>query len=706
MSHYLKEELYELISKNHKVFDSLQQSSLDGLWYLDLENPENEWMNDKFWEILGYDPKDKKPLSSEWQDLIFPEDLQIAIQNLEKHLKDPNYEYCQIVRYKHKNGSTVWVRCRGMAIRDKNGKPIRMLGAHNDLTALKNIQQELKESKEFSELMFDASEDIMFVKDEKYRLVKANKAMLNLYPKDIQQSVIGTTTVEKFSVEEAKLFLKYDKIAFDKGSSRTIEYITTPTGEKKVIDTYKVRFYDKAGKPFILGIARDVTQREALLESIKQSNVKLNYIAYNDNLTKLLNRKGFIKTAESSLRKTKDNHFAALIMVDLDNFKFINGSFGYAVGDKLIITVANRLRACLPENSIIGRSGGDDFLILIKDQKNLQEIEDITKKIIKEISIPIKINKNTITQSVSIGIATYPNTASNIEKLLQNADIAMYSSKTMGKNTYSHYSIDYDEATKRHKSIERELLNIDMSEFNVVYHPQFDANTNIYGVEALIRWNSPILGNVTPDEFIPIAEKNQTIEKIGQWIFKKTISDWQELLKDNLVKDIKLSINISSIQLINNTFSDKIIKFFDKVDKNLITFEITETYLLNDIEHTRSIINKLNNKGFSFALDDFGTGYSSLKYLANLPIKYLKIDKSFVSDLDKENNKAIIKSIIHLANNLNKKCVAEGVETGEQLEFLKSIGCDFYQGFYFSKPIPFIELKKLLQSFQQTKLKK
>ncbi|WP_150466661.1 EAL domain-containing protein [Francisella sp. SYW-9] len=706
MSHYLKKELYDLISENHKIFDSLQKSSLDGLWYWDLENPENEWMNDRFWEILGYDPKEKKPLTSEWQHLIFPEDLQTATQNLEKHLKDPNHEYSQIVRYKHKNGSTVWVRCRGMAIRDKNGNPIRMFGAHNDLTALKNIQQDLKESKEFSELMFDASEDIMFVKDKNYRLIKANKAMLNLYPKDIQESVIGTTTVEKFSAEDAKLFLKYDKIAFKKGSSRTIEYITTPTGEKIVIDTYKVRFCNKAGEPFILGIARDVTEREALLQSIKEKNTKLNYIAYNDELTKLLNRKGFIKAAERSLKKANKNLLTALIMIDLDNFKFINGSFGYSVGDKLIVTIAKILRSCLPENSIIGRSGGDDFLVLIENQNNFQKIEDITKSIIKKISTPIDISKNSITQSVSIGIATYPDIAPNIEKLLQNADTAMHNAKSMGKNIYSNYSFDYDEATRRRNSIERELLNIDMREFNIVYHPQFDADMNIYGVEALIRWNSPNLGNVTPDEFIPIAEKNQTIEKIGQWIFKKTISDWQKLLKANLIDNIKLSINISSIQLINNKFSDKIIKFFDKIDKKLITFEITETYLLSDINHTRSIINKLNNKGFSFALDDFGTGYSSLKYLANLPIKYLKIDKSFVSDFDRENNKAIIKAIVQLANNLNKKCVAEGVETAEQLEFLKSIGCDFYQGFYFSRPIPFIELKKLLQSLQQTKPKK
>ncbi|QIW09567.1 EAL domain-containing protein [Francisella sp. LA112445] len=698
MSHYLKEELYELISKNHKVFDSLQQSSLDGLWYLDLENPENEWMNDKFWEILGHNPRDKKPLSSEWQDLIFPEDLQIAMENLEKHLKDPNYEYSQIVRYRHKDGSTVWIRCRGMAIRDANGKPIRMLGAHNDLTKLKNIQQDLKESKEFSELMFDASDDIMFVKDENYRLIKANKAMLNLYPKDMQNSVIGTTTVEKFSAKEADLFLKYDKIAFEKGSSRTIEHITTPAGEKIVIDTYKVRFYNKAGKPYILGIARDVTERETLLQNIKEKNTKLNHIAYNDELTKLYNRKGFIKAAEKSLKKTKKGLLAALIMIDLDNFKFINGSFGYSAGDKLIINIANTLKSCLPENSIIGRSGGDDFLVLIENQKTIQEIEETAKKVIKEISTPIDINKNTITQSVSIGIASYPDIASNIEKLLQNADSAMHNAKAMGKNIYSHYSIDYDEATKRRNNIERELLNIDMREFNIVYHPQFDTDKNIYGVEALIRWNSPTLGNVTPDEFIPIAEKNQTIEKIGQWIFKKTISDWQKLLKDNLIGNIKLSINISSIQLMNNEFSDKIIQYFDKIDKKLITFEITETYLLSDIEHTKSIINKLNNKGFSFALDDFGTGYSSLKYLANLPIKYLKIDKSFVNDFDKENNRAIIKAIVQLASNLNKKCVAEGVETAEQLEFLKSIGCDFYQGFYFSKPIPFIELKKLLQS--------
>lgn len=701
MEHYLKTELYKLLSESNEVFDALQGASLDGLWYLDIENPENEWMNDRFWETLGYDPKDKKHLSSEWQDIIHPEDLKSALAEFEKHLKDPNYPYSVIVRYKHKNGSTVWIKCRGMAIRNKYGKPIRMLGAHNDITSLKVAELKLADVNNFSELMFNASEDLMFIKDSQYRIIKINQAMLNVYPEEIRDSIIGTTTVEKFKLEEAEKFLYYDKLAFKEGVSRVIEHLSMPNGEEKILDTHKIRFYDKNNQPFILGIARDVTQREKLLTQVQLTNKKLKQIAYNDDLTNLFNRKGFIKNAKDIILSNSQNNLIALLVIDLDGFKYINDTLGYSIGDDLIVSVSERLKNTLDESTIVGRSGGDDFLVLLPNISSTVEVNSIVESLICEISKPFKIKGNSIIQSSSIGIAIYPNDADNIEKLLQHADTAMHSAKTQGKNTYSLYSRDFDEATQRRNTIDKELRNINFEEFHLVYQPQYDTNKNIYGMEALIRWQSPILGNVTPDEFIPLAEKNQTIKPLGQWILAQAINDWKELRDCNLVNNLKLSINVSSIQLLEESFSAELTEIFNDIENQSITLEITETHLLNNIDITRAIIANINKLGISFALDDFGTGYSSLKYLANLPIDYLKIDKGFVQELDTQNNKDIVIAIVDLAKNLNKHCVAEGVETAEQLEFLQSIGCDYYQGYYFSKPIPFIELKKLLQSHQR-----
>ena len=698
MEHYLKTELYKLLSEDKNIFDALQEAGLDGLWYWDLENPENEWMSEKFWKTLGFNPKEKKHLASEWQDLIHPDDLKHALYKFERHLADPNYKYSLIVRYKHKNGSTVWIRCRGMAIRNKNGKPIRFLGVHNDITSLKETELILKDINNFSELMFNASEDIMFIKDSEYRIIKANQAMLNLYPEDMRDSIVGSTTVEKYNPKDAEYFLRHDKIAFDKGFSRTIEYIKMPNGEDKIIDTHKIRFYDKNGHAFIFGIARDVTLREKLLLQVQDANNKLKFLAYNDDLTGLYNRQGFIDNAKKKLLKNSSPNLTALLVIDLDGFKYINDTLGYSTGDKLIIAISEILKNELSDSTSIARSGGDDFLVMIQDIPNIECLITIVKNLRTQISKPLKINKNTIMQSTSIGISTYPNDADNIEKLLQYADTAMHSAKSQGKNTYAFYNADFDETIQRRNAIDKELRNLDINEFHIVYQPQYDRNKNIYGVEALLRWNSPALGNVTPDEFIPLAEKNQMIKELGHWIFTQTIKDWQELSDENLVDNLKLSINISSVQLLEESFSSDIIKNFGQIEKQHVTFEITETHLLNNIDLTRSIIANINKLGISFALDDFGTGYSSLKYLANLPIDYLKIDKGFVQNLDKQNNKGIVVAIVELAKNLGKHCVAEGVETIEQLQFLESINCDYYQGYYFSRPISFNDLKNLLKS--------
>ncbi len=250
-----------------------------------------------------------------------------------------------------------------------------MLGAHNDISQLKETELKLKESQDFSELMLDASEDIIFVKDQDFRIVKANKAFLELYPKNMQKNIIGSTTIEKYNTKDAELFLEHDKIAFDRGSSRVLEYIKMPNGQNKAIDTYKVRFYDKDNNPFILGIARDVSERENLLNEIKHTNKILKHIAYNDDLTGLLNRKGFIRNASKAI----DNHhsLSALFIVDLDDFKFINDSLGYNAGDELIIKISQRLQRFLKSDTIIGRSSGDDFLIFLQNITDYKEFEKL-----------------------------------------------------------------------------------------------------------------------------------------------------------------------------------------------------------------------------------------------------------------------------------------------------------------------------------------
>lgn len=258
--HYLHVELDEALQKDTVIWEFLRAGSLDGVWYWDLENPENEWMSPEFWQLFGIDPKTKQHKPSEWQDLIFPEDGQIALENFEKHLADPTHPYDQVVRYKHVDGSTVWVRCRGMAIRDGGGKPVRFLGAHVDLTKQLNAEKAISGAERFRELMFANMPDMLFVKDRDFKIVLANDKFLEAYPEDVRDRVIGTTTLEQYDEAERDLFLLEDRRTFSEGISEVEESILFPDGQRRTLLTRKVSFRNDEDEQFLIGIARDITE--------------------------------------------------------------------------------------------------------------------------------------------------------------------------------------------------------------------------------------------------------------------------------------------------------------------------------------------------------------------------------------------------------------------------------------------------------------
>lgn len=258
--HYLETELEHAIQNDISIWEFLRAGSLDGVWYWDLENPENEWMSPEFWRLFGIDPETKGHKASEWQDLIFPEDGELALKNFEQHLADPTYPYDQVVRYLHADGSTVWVRCRGMAIRDKTGKAVRFLGAHVDLTSQIRAENSIADAKTFQDLMFQNLPDMVFVKDDEFKIIRANHKFLAVYPEDVRSGVIGTTTLEQYNEEEKDAFLVEDRRAFEKGFSEVEETITFPNGQRRTLLTRKVSFEDKEQQKFLIGIARDITE--------------------------------------------------------------------------------------------------------------------------------------------------------------------------------------------------------------------------------------------------------------------------------------------------------------------------------------------------------------------------------------------------------------------------------------------------------------
>ncbi|WP_170289680.1 EAL domain-containing protein [Cytobacillus depressus] len=448
----------------------------------------------------------------------------------------------------------------------------------------------------------------------------------------------------------------------------------------------------------VSGIAKDVTER-------KKSEELNKYLAYNDSLTDLPNRRFFHEKLENELiiSKTLQQKFA-IMYLDLDRFKYINDTLGHFVGDKLLIQISKRLKICLGERNLLARLGGDEFSVLIPDLKSADQVIDLAKTIIESLEDPFFIEGYQLFITTSIGISIYPTDGEDIHTLLKNADSALYKSKESGKSNYHIYTSSMNIQTYKTFSLESGLRNaIELNQFEFYYQPKVCSRTNqIVGVEALIRWNHPEWGLLSPDEFIPLAEEIGLIAEIGKWVKYQACSQnkaWQ----DAGLPAIPISINISPLRFLEKNLVKNIISVLEetKLDPEYLEIEITETSVLENEKVVLSTLDELKSIGVRISLDDFGTGYSSLSYLKLFKgrINALKIDRSFIKDLsekDPDGSNFITKTIIELAQHLKMNVVAEGVENTEQLQILKHYNCETIQGYLFSKPVPADEFAVLL----------
>jgi diguanylate cyclase (GGDEF)-like protein len=436
-------------------------------------------------------------------------------------------------------------------------------------------------------------------------------------------------------------------------------------------------------------------------KEIQSQNDELEYVASHDPLTKLPNRMLFIDRLKQSIKSAeRTGGCLCVLFLDLDRFKEVNDTYGHDIGDKLLQAVATRLRTQVREVDTISRLGGDEFTISLVDSSSKQTML-VVDKIVSLMAKVFLINEIEIYTTFSIGISKFPEDGETYDILLRNADTAMYRAKERGKNTYQFYNFKMTELIVEKSKLALEIKRaLENDEFIPYYQPKVNANTSkIIGMEALIRWEHPEYGFITPDKFIPVAEEIGLINKIDLWMMKKTISDMSKLQKNGFEIGV-LSLNFS-MQLLEdlNCFENLqlLLKKF-QVNPKDIEVEIPETVLIGNQEKVISVLNKFRELKIVISIDDFGTGYSSLSYLKLLPIDKLKIDRSFVDDLpDDKNDVAIIKAIIALAQSLKMDLIAEGIETKEQADFLVKAGCPNHQGYYYSKPIPFDKLESFLK---------
>ncbi len=671
-------------------YELATEGSNDGLWDLNLKTGEVFYSN-RFKEIIGYENRPIKNDIYSWFNAIIPNDRIAVSKALEDHINGlaPNFKS----EHRIKVGDEVrWVSIRGKASVGVDKKPIRVVGFLTDITEIKKAQIALKSSQEQFQLFMNNIPAGAFIKDENDIFIFSNRYLNNFFGVDTLEgknvSDIIDPSISKNSISNEELLLK--------GALTSQETLVDTDGNKRYFQTHKF-VIKKDDKPLFGGIYSDISEQ-------KRTETKLNIMAHYDLLTNLPNRALFQNSLKTSLSKAKRNRTkVALMFLDLDNFKIINDTLGHDYGDMLLIEVGKRLKSILRVEDTVCRLGGDEFTVILDDIQDNAYPSIVAQKIIKTLSEPIHLKDEMGYIGASVGIAIFPDDADNIESFIKNADIAMYSAKNSGKNIYKYFTEDMNADATERLELSNDLRNaITSNQLKLYYQPILNIDDNsLHAFEALVRWEHPKYGLINPENFIKLAEEGGFMAKVGKWILKQSCKQIKIMQDAGL--DTKIAVNISSKQLTQNHLEQTIKNFIkdSQIDPGLLELEVTESFLMENIDQVQKVLTNLKEIGVNTAIDDFGTGYSSLGRLKKLPISKLKIDKSFIDDIPNDKDDMVIAStIITLAKQLSLEVVAEGVETKAQAEFLKSKGCTLMQGYLFSEAIPEDDINNFIDNIK------
>lgn len=569
------------------------------------------------------------------------------------------------------------------------------------LRILRAVFSQLQEEKERATVTLNSIADAVVTFDAHGRIKSFNPIMEELSGWKLEEAM-GRSWHEVLKlIHEDNREQIADPVANCLQSNRVIELAANTVLIRKTdskeyhVDVSVAPIRDE--KENILGavaILNDITDR-------KKSEKNLNYLAYHDHLTGLPNRAQFTERLESIIAHARNHKKkVAVLYMDIDRFKIVNDSLGHIVGDRLLQAITKQISANVRTDDIVARLGGDEFAIILGGQNFPEDAALVARKVMDAITPPFRLGDRKIHITGSIGISNFPDDADSAEELLRNADIAMYRAKDDGRNKYQFYTQELNEKMLERLALENALHQaIERNEFRLVYQPilEFEQNS-IVGVEALLRWESPTLGNKMPNIFIPVLEDTGLIEHVTKWVIQTAVTQAKKWLDANL--PMKVAINISSRDFLENNVVSTITDVLKQtgLPPQYLEVEITENLLLNDPKKALECFLAISSLGVRISLDDFGTGYSSLSYLKRYPINVLKIDKAFINDLNQTTDSgAIAQAIISMAHILKMNVVAEGVETAQQAEILNQLGCDEMQGYLLARPMSADALEKWLQ---------
>jgi len=681
-----RKEAEDKVRASEKELSTILNSLQDTYYRVDSEGRLSR-ISPSVQKLLGYTPQ--QLLGTRLADLyVDPQGREIFLRQLEKQGGViENYES----HLQHKDGSTVWVSTNAHYIRDKQGNPIGIEGTGRDISQLKAAEDL---SSRFGRILDNSSNEIYVFDAGTLQFTQVNRgACQNLgYSRQEMERLTPLDLKPDYTREDFTELMQ----PLYRGEQQQVVFQSRHQRKDGTFYPVEVRLQlsQQESPPVFVSFIQDISER-------LQNEKLLQYLAHYDALTNLPNRVLFTDRLDQSLARARGHGCAvAVLFLDLDRFKNINDTLGHNVGDQALQALSERLSGCVREGDTVARLGGDEFAIVLEDISSADDVAPSARKILDVLSQPFLLDNHEFIITTSIGISLFPTDGENTQTLLKHADISMYRAKDEGRNTYQFYSADMSAKAFERLNLETNLRHAqEREEFVLYYQPQQNlADGSIFGVEALLRWQHPDLGLISPMEFIPLLEETGLIIPVGEWVLH-TACLQARAWNDSGLKPLRMSVNLSGRQINNSNFIatvEQVLKD-SKLDPALLELEMTESIMMHNIKPTIKTLETISEMGVRLGIDDFGTGYSSLSYLRRFPIDTLKIDRSFIHDLSHDpEDVTLVEAIIAMGRTLHLNVMAEGVETEQQAKFLRRHDCSSIQGNLISQPLPAQELTTLL----------
>ena len=687
----------ELIKKHNVILRETQRIAKLGYWELDLLHGSLEW-SDEIFRIFALEPATSRPSYGLFMNIIHPEDrerVDTAYSESLKNKKPYNIVHRIVtsegIRIVHEQCETTF---------DDDGKPVRSLGLVQDITERVNTLDELR----LASTTFQAHAGIL-ITEKNGNIVRVNPAFEEMTGYSAAE-LVGMNFRDFQSDKQSKSFYKklwsdVDRGSFWKGELWNKRKDGTLYAELLTITAVK----DDTGEvTHYVGTSQDITRR-------KQAETEIEYLTYHDDLTGLANRRLLHDRLQQSIVTCKrHNESGAVLLLDLDQFKNINDSHGHVVGDDILRQVALRLKALVRENDTVARMGGDEFAVILSsvgdDLSSIDyKVQSIAEKIRVSLSQPYKYKDGEFYCNASIGVTLFPENSDHINGILKHAETALHRAKMQNCNQICFYqpSIQAEVDSKLTMVVElrKALVN---DEFLLHFQPQFNDRGELFGAEVLLRWEHPEQGMILPGNFLSIAEDSGLILDIGRWVLEETAKQAEKWHEAGISKPgkLRLAINVSAGEFRQHDFVSQVLRIFKQADMSFdcIELEVTEALLMDNLDEVVEKMEVLSRQGVGISIDDFGTGYSSLPSLRQLPLNQLKIDQSFVRDIENDDNDAVVvETIIAMSHHLDLHVMAEGVENLEQVNLLLAGGCDAFQGYYFSQPLNVEDFSRYIKEY-------